>query len=166
MLPKSSAAMNKSIYLIIGGITFLFFLLQDLLELKWMYLEQLQDDQMYRRWSGLGLFTIILFQWSLSLVRVIPRWEEKSFTFYAIHNWLGALTPLLFYVHSTQLGFAYLFVLSITFFGNFLLGMFNLELLKAKSKIIFQGWMILHVAMSFFISFITLYHIWVVFYYE
>lgn len=158
--------MSRISFLIIGLSLFAVFVIQEVFELRWVMLEELQEDQMYRRWSGLALSTIILFQWTLSVVRVVPKWEELSFTFKNIHNWLGAFTPLLFYVHSMHLGFAYLFVLSITFFGNFILGMFNLDLLKSKSQIVFQGWMILHVAFSFFISLVTVYHVWVVFYYE
>ena len=158
--------MNRTLFLSLGLILFVLFLAQDLLDWKWLQLQQLQSDQMYRRWSGLGLGVIISFQWLLTLVRSVPKWEEQSQTFYNIHNWLGALSPLIFYVHSMKLGFAYLFLLSVTFFGNFLLGLFNLEVIKNKSMWIFQGWMILHVSFSFLITFITIYHVWVVFYYE
>ena len=158
--------MGKLGFLVIGGILFALFIAQDVFSLRWQALYELQDQQMYRRWSGLGLSLIILFQWSLSLVRSKPSWEELSLKFQRIHNWLGAFTPLFFYIHSMQLGFAYLFVLSITFFGNFLLGLFNLEILNSKSPIVFMGWMILHVACSLFVTFLTIYHVWVVFYYE
>ncbi|PWJ42868.1 hypothetical protein [Sediminitomix flava] len=158
--------MNTKRYLSIGGTLFILFLLQEIFELRWVALEELQETQSYRRWSGLGLFLIIAFQWTLSLIRVVPSWQTLSITFKSIHNWLGAFTPLLFYVHSMHLGFAYLFVLSLTFFGNFILGMFNLDVLKSRSQVLFQGWMILHVACSFFITFLTVYHIWIVFYYE
>ncbi|NLR90775.1 hypothetical protein [Flammeovirga agarivorans] len=158
--------MSKQLYIVIGSILFLLFVAQDVFELRWEALYQLQQEQMYRRWSGLGLFCIILFQWTLSLVRVVPKWQHKSITFHKIHNWLGAFTPLLFYIHSMELGFAYLFILSLTFFSNFVMGMFNLDLLKTRSQLIFQGWMIVHVTFSVFITFLTFYHIWVVFYYE
>ncbi len=158
--------MNKAFYLGIGLTLFLGYVLQDALAWRWTYLQELQSDQMYRRWSGLILSMVILFQWLLTLVRSVPKWEEKSLTFYAIHNWLGAFSPLLFYIHSMQLGFAYLLVLSLTFFGNFVLGMFNLDVIKSKAMWVFQGWMILHVSFSFFITFLTLFHVWVVFYYE
>lgn len=158
--------MGKLAYVITGLTLFVFFIAQDLFQWKIELLQELQQEEAYRRWSGLVLSLVILFQWTLSLVRSTPKWEELSLTFYAIHNWVGAFTPLLFYFHSTALGFAYLFVLSITFFTNFILGSFNLEVIKNKSQIVFQGWMIVHVAASFFITFLTIYHIWVVFYYE
>ena len=158
--------MGKYKFLIIGLVLFAGYVLQEVLDLRWEMLHGWQDDQMYRRWSGLGLSVVILFQWLLSLVRIVPKWEELSFTFKNIHNWLGAFTPLLFYAHSMELGFAYLFLLSITFFGNFLLGLFNLDLLNSQSPVVFKGWMILHVGFSFFVTFVTVYHVWVVFYYE
>ena len=158
--------MGRVVFILTGSTLFILFILQDMLGWKWEYLYELQQEQMYRRWSGLVLSLIILFQWTLSLIRSKPKWEELTLRFYNIHNWVGAFTPLLFYIHSMQLGFAYLFVLSITFFGNFLLGLINLDVIKNKSQIVFQSWMILHVACSFFITFLTMYHVWIVFYYE
>ncbi|MBB6463107.1 hypothetical protein [Flammeovirga kamogawensis] len=158
--------MNKLIYFYIGSTLFILFVLQDALQLRWEGLYQLQEDQFYRRWSGLGLLFIILFQWTLSIVRSVEKWQAKSIAFYKVHNWLGALTPLLFYLHSMELGFAYLFILSITFFSNFLMGMFNFDVIKTTSKLFFQGWMIVHVSLSLLITTLTFYHIWVVFYYE
>ncbi len=158
--------MGRKAFILTGLTLFALFVLQDLFQWKLVFLQEWQQDELYRRWSGLGLSLIILFQWTLSLVRSRPKWEELSLKFYNIHNWVGAFTPLLFYIHTTQTGFAYLFVLSITFFGNFLLGTFNLDVIKAKSTLVFQAWMILHVAASFFITFLTIYHVWIVFYYE
>ena len=102
--------MSRISFLVTGLLLFVLFVIQDVVDLRWEYLQELQQDQMYRRWSGLGLFVIILFQWTLSIVRTTPKWEELSLTFYNIHNWFGAFTPLLFYIHSMQLGFAYLLV--------------------------------------------------------
>lgn len=158
--------MNRQLFIAIGTTLFILFVLQDIIPLKIAFIESLQEDQMYRRWSGLFLSLFILFQWSLSLVRVVPKWEDRSLSYYTIHTWLGAFTPLFFYVHSTKLGYQFLFLLSLTFLVNFLLGMFNLDVLKSKKQWYFQGWMITHVALSIFISLLTVYHIWIVFYYE
>ncbi len=158
--------MGRSAFIITGLTLFALFIAQDVFDWKIQWLQMWQQEESYRRWSGLVLSLVILFQWTLSLVRSKEKWQELSLTFYSIHNWVGAFSPLLFYIHSSELGFAYLFVLSITFLSNFVLGTFNLEVIKNKSQIVFQGWMILHVAASFFITFLTIYHIWVVFYYE
>lgn len=158
--------MGKPAFVITGLLLFAAFIVQDLFEWKIEALQNLQHDESYRRWSGLGLSLVILFQWTLSLVRSKPKWQQLSLTFSNIHNWVGAFSPLLFYLHSTQLGFAYLLVLSLTFFSNFVLGTFNLDVIKSKSVVVFQGWMILHVATSFLVTFLTIYHIWIVFYYE
>ncbi|KXX68740.1 hypothetical protein [Flammeovirga sp. SJP92] len=158
--------MHKLKFIYIGSFLFALFVIQDVFELRWEALYELQEDQMYRRWSGLGVLLVILFQWTLSLVRSVPKWEDKSIVFHKIHNWLGAFTPLIFYVHSMELGFAYLLVLSITFFSNFIMGMFNFDVIRSKSQLFFQGWMIVHVSLSVFITSLTFYHIWVVFFYE
>lgn len=158
--------MRKSLFVIIGLTLLALYIAQEVFDWKIEIVEVWQHKESYRRWSGLALSLVILFQWTLSLVRSKEKWQELSLTFKSIHNWIGAFTPLLFYIHSSDVGFAYLFVLSITFLSNFVLGSFNLDIIKSKSQIVFQGWMILHVAASFFITFLTIYHIWIVFYYE
>lgn len=152
-------------YIIVGYTLLAAFLLQEILDLRWEYLQALQTDQDYRRWSGFGLMLVIAFQWILTVVRsgnknVIPA------ALTATHKWLGALSPLLFYIHSMKPGFAYLFFLSITFFSNTFIGFTNLELIKQQPKWVYQGWMIAHVSLSMVISVLAVYHVWIVFLYE
>ncbi len=158
--------MHKKYYNIVGYVLFALFILQQVFDIRWEYLQDLQQDQMYRRWSGLALGIFILFQWTLSLVRTNDKFLESGLLFYDLHTWTGALSPIIFYVHSMQLGYAYLFFLSITFFSNFILGMFNLDVIKTKPQWYFQGWMISHVAISLLITLLSAYHVWVVFYYK
>jgi methionine sulfoxide reductase heme-binding subunit len=152
-------------YMITGYVLLAAFIIQELADLRWPFLQDLQQVQYYRKWSGFGLILVIAFQWILTFVRAgsnnsIPR------TLTQIHKWLGAFSPLLFYIHSMKLGYAYLFLLSITFFSNTVLGYTNLELIRNQPRWVYQGWMIAHVGFSLFISVLALYHVWIVFWYE
>ena len=107
--------MNKG-YLYVGIVLFACYILQDVLNWQWDYLAAIQADESYKRWSGLALFLYIGLQWSLTLFRTRKSWESQSSVIMEIHKWMGAFSPLVFYIHSAEFGFAYLFVLSLVFF--------------------------------------------------
>jgi hypothetical protein len=83
-----------------------------------------------------------------------------------LHKWLGALSPLFFYIHSMDLGYGYLLLLSYVFLTNALLGYINLDVVKNNSELLFKGWMIVHVALSLIVTFLLFFHISMVFYYK
>ncbi len=155
---------NKSTLL--GFILLSLFILQFFLKLEWTWLKTLQQDEMYKRWSGLGLALFITLQWFLSLSRIIKKFRTKAQTMLLIHKWAGALSPLLFYIHSMGLGYGYLLFLSYVFFSNTLLGYLNLDVIKNNSDWLFKGWMIAHVALSIMVTIVMFFHIGVVFYYK
>ena len=106
-------------------------------------------------------------QWYFSRVRANPTISaEKSFHHFNLHKWVGALSPMVFYLHAVSPGYAYLLVLSVLFFGNLLVGMFNPETAPFKAQWFLQAWMILHVSISCLITSLVLIHIGMVLYYE
>lgn len=159
--------MGKTRLLAFLGIFLLIcFFAQYFLGISWNWLEEKQEMQMYRRWSGLVLATFIAFQWILTLTRIVRRLQSYAIGLKSIHNFLGIISPLLFYIHSTALGFGYLLILTVLFFANMLLGTLNLDVIKKSNPWLFQGWMISHVMFSLAITFLMLFHIGVVFYYK
>ena len=164
MSPKPQQ--NNKIYLILGTALFILFLAQDILDIRWTWLYEAQADQMFKRWTGLALSIFILLQWVLTLVKTINNWSTQIPLFTKIHKWSGAVSPLIYYIHSMEFGYAYLFFLSVSYFLNFGLGLLNTDLIKSKSQLYFQGWMIAHVMCSLIISFVMLFHVYVVFYYK
>lgn len=164
MSPKPQQ--NSKIYIYVGAVLFVLFLVQDLLDIRWTWLFESQKDQMFKRWTGLAVGVFIAFQWLLSLVKTVNKFSDFVQSFTKIHKWFGAFSPLVYYVHSMEFGFAYLLFLSLVFFGNFLLGLLNTDFIKSKSQLYFQGWMILHVACSIIVALVMLYHVYVVFYYK
>jgi len=155
---------NKSTWV---GLVFLSaFFLQMFLKLEWEWLFHWQQDEMYKRWSGLFLALFIVFQWILTITRVIKKLRKHAMVMQAIHKWTGALSPLFFYVHSMSIGYGYLLLLSYIFFSNTLLGYFNLDVIKNNSDTWFKGWMITHVALSILVTVLMLFHVVMVFYYK
>ena len=150
-----------------GLLLFALYILQYLLPVKWTWLLNLQEyNQMYKRWSGLAIFLLIVFQWVLTFTRVVKKLRKYSVKLTNWHKWIGALSPILFYIHVMNFGYGYLALLSYLFFANILLGIINLDVIKSKKNWIFQSWMITHVAFSIVITFIAIFHIGVVFYYK
>ncbi|WP_299432123.1 resistance to Congo red protein [uncultured Maribacter sp.] len=134
--------------------------------IEWVWLQELQQQENYKRWSGLGVALFIIFQWLLTFTRVIKRFRQNAIKMITIHKWLGAMSPLLFYIHSVKLGYGYIALMSYLFFANALLGYINLDVIKSKGEILFKGWMIFHVAFSIIISILMCFHIVMVFYYK
>ena len=155
---------NKSTAL--GLILLLFFFLQFFFKIEWVWLIKLQQDEMFKRWSGLGLALLITFQWILTFSRIIKKFRKHAVKMALIHKWIGAISPLVFYIHSTGMGYGYLLLLSYIFFSNAILGYINLDVIKNNSDWLFKGWMITHVALSITITIIMFFHIGMVFYYK
>ncbi|MBO9700812.1 MAG: hypothetical protein J7604_11430 [Sporocytophaga sp.] len=159
--------MKRKEYMLIGVICLMLYFIQHIADLRWSYLWELQQNETFKRLSGLGLMLFVCFQWVLAIVRVNKKVSSVSMkSIYKLHKWLGALSPIFFYIHSMKLGFAYLFFLSIVFFSNILLGFANSEIVKNQPKWFYNIWMITHVFLSLTISSLALYHIWIVFYFE
>lgn len=157
---------NQKIITIIGLVLFCSYLLQDILDFKIPSLEILQSQEMFKRWSGLAVALFIAFQWFLTFTRVISKLKKHSLKLTTIHKWIGAFSPLLFYIHATCYGYGYLALLSYVFFANMLLGTINLDIIKSQKEWIFKSWMILHVSLSMLITAILFLHIGTVFYYK
>jgi hypothetical protein len=157
---------RKTTYIYVGVILFVLYLVQEIFSLKVNVLETFQTNENYRRWSGLLVFLVIAYQWVLTIVRLKTGNPYTLERFYRIHTWIGAFSPLIFYIHSTKPGFAYLLFLTLIFYANFVLGMVNLDVIKTRAKWYFQLWMVLHVSFSLLITSVTFYHMWIVFYYN
>ncbi|WP_242521379.1 hypothetical protein [Tamlana sp. s12] len=142
------------------------YLLQYFLNLQWAWLFELQQQELFKRWSGLVLALFIAFQWLLTFTRVIKKLRKHAMTTQSMHKWIGAISPLIFYIHSMTFGYGYLLMLSYIFFTNTLIGYFNLDVIKNNSDLLFKSWMIVHVALSIIVTIIMVFHITMVFYYK
>jgi len=151
----------------IGLILLGLYFVQYFYTLKFDFLENLQNDSTYRHWSGLVLFLLILHQWLLPLYRVVYDMKEDVLEKKVnIHNWVGVVSPLVFFLHSANPGFGLLIILTVIFFINYSFGLLNLiDSLKQHVRILRIG-IAFHILFSVTLLMLTFLHIWLVFYYN
>ncbi len=152
-------------YALVAAIGLVFFLIQDLLGLKISWLEQLQTNDNYKLVTGGLMAALVAWLWHLSILRFRGRLHE-AVPSYQNHKKLGAAAPFLFYIHSTDFGYAYLSFFSAVFLLNILIGILNKEIVNIHKKWFTYGWMVLHVSFSVLVVVLMLYHIYIVFSYR
>ncbi|MEW6039769.1 MAG: hypothetical protein AB1648_16225 [Pseudomonadota bacterium] len=149
----------------IGLILLSAFFLQTGFGWYWGWLAEQQIHELYMQLSGLLLALFVGHQCRLSLLRTQgePNAARRALT---RHKRWGSVAPLLFYLHSVRLGHAYLFVLSLSFFAVFALGLLHQQLLNLHKKWLNQVWLIGHVALTTVLLILLGYHVYVSFAYE
>lgn len=152
---------------VIGVFLFVLYFFQDIFNIKIDYIEELQAIETYKKWSGLFLLLLILSQWLVSLNRTNKNLKNATKeNFIEIHKWVGVFLPLGFYMHSSNIGYGVLFLLSIVFFVNILLGILNSENILDDKPKYYNIWLMLHIILSVLIVALSLNHLWQVFYYN
>ena len=148
----------------VGLILFTLYLVQYLVKLEFDYFNQLQTNSTYQYWSGFVLFLFILSQWFLPVQRFFFNATDKDMKrMISSHNWLGVISPVIFYLHSTRPDYGILLFLTVVFFINMLLGLsINSDSLKRYYHI----GITFHIFMSVQIIMLVILHIWLVFYYN
>jgi ferredoxin-NADP reductase len=161
--PETKILNQSKSYFYFGLILFAAFLIQELFQLKSSWLENLQAQEAYKIYSGLGMLLYILSQFILPYNKSCET-AHATATTYQQHKFRGALAPFVFFMHSTSFGVAYILMLSIAYFGNYLLGLFNHERIKNPIKRIryFKVWLPAHIAMSIITLALIGLHIYVV----
>lgn len=154
-------------YFYLGLFLVLAFAVQDILQLKWAWIEALQMGETYRRWSGLLLTLYLAAQFILPVMRLRGNLPAVA-RHHHLHKLQGALAPLVYYIHATAMGYAYLLLLSIVYFANFLLGLFNNDIVsKAEDKARYlHYWLAPHIGLSILTVALVIYHIYIVFAYQ
>ena len=154
-------------YVYLGLFLFLAFAAQEVLQIKWPWLETMQAGESYRRWSGLLLTLYLAAQFILPVMRARGH-VQAVVRHHRLHKLQGAFAPLIYYVHATTLGYAYTLVLSIVYFANFLLGLFNQDIVRDpdRKQRYLKYWLAPHVGLSILTVVLVLYHIYVVFAYQ
>jgi len=125
---------------------------------------ELQDRFGYKVGSGLVLAVFIGSQWLLSWSRVGGQ-RRLAKKLYSLHQWVGIVAPVLFYLHSVRLGQNYLLLLSAVYLVNVGLGYANPSLF-GRSKTFHFNWMVAHVGLSVAVVAITAFHAWTAVYFE
>ena len=152
---------NVEYYL--GLTLFTLFVLQCALNVKFPWLERLQLNETFKVYSGL-LVLLYLFSQFVMPYNNASKARRLSVKHYQRHKFYGCLAPLLFYLHSTGVGTAYLLLLSAVFFSNFLVGIFNHERINSAKKRLayFKVWLPVHIVLSVLLLGLIGFHVYVV----
>ncbi len=155
---------NKN-YFYLGLLFIIIFAVQDEFGIK--FFESVRAGENFKRWTGVLLTLYIAAQFILPVMRLTGKVKAAAHH-YQLHKLQGAFAPLAYYVHSTTMGYGYLAVLSAVFFGNFILGLFNHEMMaKPKNKKRYSHhWLVSHVVLSVMMLGLIAYHVYIVFVYR
>lgn len=134
-------------------------------QLHWPWLAALQGEDVYRQLSGFALLAFIAHQWHCSVLRSRGL-MRKAGGMIKRHKLLGALAPLLFYLHSQQIGYAYLQMLSLAYFAIVLTGLLNFEVVRIRPPWFQPCWITLHVGLSTTLLLLMGYHVFIAYAYR
>ena len=146
-----------------GVLGVLIYVAQDLSGLKWEWLAQLQDVDVFKYATGAGLLSYVGWQWWLFYSRVRRRNLRRLLSW---HQRTGALVPLLFYVHSVEIGYGYLAALSWVFLVNMLVGAASPLGVRINNRYYTASWGVLHVSLAALTVFLGLFHVYIAVYYK
>ena len=82
------------------------------------------------------------------------------------HQRTGALVPLLFYVHSVEIGYGYLAALSWVILGNMLVGAASPLGTKVNNRYYTVSWGVIHMSLAAFTVVPGLFHAYIAVYYK
>lgn len=131
------------------------------------FINELQNEENYKLWSGLLLFSFLAFQWGLTFARSILKLTGNAKELLIkSHKWVGALSPIAFYLHSAKPDHGLLFFLTLIFFLNAVIGLFSKDVISTHSLSSYRIWLFGHIVCSSVVLFVSILHIWIVFYYN
>ena len=125
----------------------------------------LQQNDLYKQVSGFALLTYVLYQWRLARLRMSGEKINQNFEL-NLHMWLGVFTPMVLYLHSSQMGYGYQALLAGLFLFNVLFGLCSPKLLKIRHKRYVVAWLVVHSGIAMLVPVLLIYHIYVIYFYE
>lgn len=160
---RSRSTLSSAIALLL----LLAYLAQAAFDWSWAWLEGLQQQEGYRRWSGAVLLAFVAAQWVLPVLRLRGRLRAAA-TAYPWHRWIGALAPAFFFAHATRLGYGYLLALGSVYLANVAVGLADKTLVRdpARRERYARRWVVAHVALACLTVGLALFHVFVVFAYK
>ncbi len=113
----------------------------------------------WRTWSGVVLFAMFLFQWTLFVTRRTGQ-GPKGRLHYDLHRFGGIFMLLLFVAHAGAIGYGIMGAVSIAIVLLGVTGLLGPEVLRLKSTAWRQGRVLLHYALATMLGPLLLLHGW------
>ena len=140
----------------------LVYAIQAAIGVDWGLLSEWQQQESFRRWSGLVAALFLLIQWCHPLLRRVQNLHTQKLLTVA-HRWLGTPMVVAFFVHASQPGVGYLALLAYTLLVGLFCGM-TLPL-AAPGHRVGRALLVVHVLSSVVVLAVLPIHIWAVFAY-
>ncbi len=145
----------------------LLYLVQMAVALAPSQLIALQREELWRRWSGAAVLCVLVCQWLLPTLRNQSSGMTARRAL-SLHRWVGALSPLVLFVHTTRPGFGLLAALGWIFLANVGLGLVDRSVLGHIPGLrpLVRAWLPIHVLLSCLLSVLAGLHLVRVFAYK
>ena len=154
-VPERGLARNLQLLLILS--LCIFYLVQSLSSWEQPTLSALQELDGYRILTGSLLLSLIAYQWYLPYLRLMGKLAATASRW---HSYSGLVAPVLLYLHSISMGFAYTTALASLFVFNTLVGAMDKSLISklAWRQNFHRVWLSIHVPASCGVTVIALIH--------
>ena len=164
--PGRSATQGRWRWRLAGLALVAVYLAQDLLGLHWRQLAALQTQDWFKYATGAGLVLYLGWLWSLFARRLTGLRGQDLGRTMLLHEKSAALAPALLYLHTVQLGYGYLLVLSAVFLTAVAVGTASPLALGIRSRGYLAGWLTAHVMLAALLTLLGLYHGYIALYYK
>lgn len=150
-------------YARLGWLLLIAFAVQAIGNFNWSFLTTLQANDVYQQLSGFVMVGFLAHQWRCALSR---RHAQNTPTRLTHHKLLGAFAPVFFYAHAQHLGYAFLQILSLSYFAIVVTGLCNIELLRIAKNGLRTVWLLVHIGLATGLLFLLGYHVFISYAYE
>ena len=155
--------LNK--YFIIGMAFLVLYIVQAQSGYQFEMLVSLQNDASYKQISGYVFVLYLLYQWKLSKTKVTNQTAQFKRVLNR-HKFYGIFVPVVWFLHSAEMGDGYLAILSVVLLTTIFTGLVNYENSRFRQKVYFYGWLITHITAATLTLGLILFHIYVVYNYS
>ncbi len=159
----TSSRLSEWRWRLAGVLLLLAYLVQDAAGLRWEWLAQLQTVDLYKYVTGSCLLAYVCWQWCLFLAR---QRGMRVHRLMALHQRSGVVAPVLFYLHSVQIGYGYLAVLSWVLLTNVIVGVASPVGIRIHNRAYTAFWVVMHVLLAALTIILGLFHAYIAVYYK
>ncbi len=153
---------NSVAFLVIGFTLLSLYITQLIWGYRFEFLYELQHNNYYKQITGYLLLLYVLYQFRLAKARN----NVNQIRYHcSLHKIQGVAAPLVLYIHSMELGYAYQVLLSCLFLFNCFVGLLSPQQLKVRNLVYVNSWLILHVSIAILVVGLVLYHLFITYWY-
>lgn len=148
----------------IGAMLWILWVVQNFYPIHYPAFDALRTTFAYRTATGFALVAFVAFQWTLPYLRHEGKVGAAAKNL-IWHRRLGALAPLLYFLHAPRFGYGFLALLSGSFLTNAALATFGYDR-SLRSKALWLTWLFVHIVAACLVVALGAIHVVTALYYE